>query len=91
MVITNWNIGRYIVEFEQDGKERAEYGTQLLKRLSEDLTKVYGRGFSYRNLSLMKQFYPEFPIWQTVSAKSDLKKVQTPSAQFNCIYPIKKN
>lgn len=70
MVITNWHIGRYIVEYEQGGKERAEYGTQLLKHLSEDLTKAYERGFSYRNLRLMKQFYLQFPIWQTLSAKS---------------------
>ena len=52
MVVTNWYIGQYIVEYEQGGKERAEYGTQLLKHLSDDLTKAYGRGYSYRNLQL---------------------------------------
>ena len=86
MVITNWHIGQYIVEYEQGGKERAEYGTALLKRLSEDLTKDFGRGFSYRNLRLMKQFYLEFPIWQTPSAKSlntDNQKLQAASAKLS--------
>jgi len=86
MVVTNWHIGQYIVEYEQGGKERAEYGTQLLKRLSEDLTKVFGRGYSYRNLRLIKQFYLEFPIWQIASAKSlntKTKKLQTASTQLS--------
>ena len=69
MVVTNWHIGQYIVEYEQGGKERAEYGTQLLKRLAEDLTKTFGRGFSWRNLYNMKEFYIQFPILQTASAK----------------------
>ena len=63
MVITNCHIGQYIVEYEQGGKERAEYGTELLKRLSVDLSKEFGRGFSYRTLRLMKQFYMQFPIY----------------------------
>jgi len=50
IIFTYWHIGRYIVEFEQGGKERAEYGTELLKRLSKDLTKSFGKGYSYRNL-----------------------------------------
>ncbi len=86
MVLTNWHIGQYIVEYEQGGKERAKYGTQLLKLLSEDLTKEFGRGFSYRNLRLFKQFHLGFPIWQTASAKSinsENKKLQTESAQLS--------
>jgi len=86
MVVTNWHIGQYIVKYEQGGKERAEYGTQLLKRLSEDLTKEFGRGFSWRNLYNMKEFYMQFPILQTLSAKSvnsENKKLQTPSAQLS--------
>ena len=47
---TYWEIGRRIVEIEQKGEERAEYGESLLRRLSEDLTKRFGRGFSERNL-----------------------------------------
>lgn len=46
LVKTYWEIGRYIVEFEQEGKEKAEYGTKLFDRLSKDLTRRYGRGFS---------------------------------------------
>jgi predicted nuclease of restriction endonuclease-like (RecB) superfamily len=92
MVMTNWHIGKYIVEYEQGGKVRAGYGKQLLKRLSEDLIKTYGRGYSYRNLQLCKKFYTTFPIVQTVIAQlensekseyPDKEKVQTNSAQFS--------
>ena len=86
MVVTNWHIGQYIVEYEQDGKKRAEYGTELLKRLSKDLTKKFGRGFSYRNLQLFKKFYQTFPIVQTASAQSlslEIENMQTASAQFS--------
>ena len=56
IVFTYGHIGQYIVEYEQGGKERAEYGTELLKRLSKDLTKSFGRGYSYRNLKLIRSF-----------------------------------
>ena len=69
LVKTYWEIGRKIVEFEQSGKERAEYGGGLLDSLSKDLTASYGRGFSQRNLRNMRAFYLMFPKWQTVSAK----------------------
>jgi hypothetical protein len=75
MIITNWKLGQYIVEFEQGGKHRAEYGTQLVKRLSIDLTKSFGVGFSYRNLQLFKKFYTLFPIMQTVSAQLEIDKM----------------
>ncbi|MFZ2226016.1 MAG: PDDEXK nuclease domain-containing protein [Candidatus Moraniibacteriota bacterium] len=70
LTTTYWQIGRQIVEFEQGGKERAEYGTQFLQKLSHDLTKQFGEGFSYRNIRLIRQFYVAFPIWHTVSANS---------------------
>lgn len=70
LTTTYWQIGRQIVEFEQGGKERAEYGAKLLQKLSHDLTKQFGEGFSYRNIRLIRQFYIAFPIWHTVSAKS---------------------
>ncbi len=57
LVATYWLIGRRIVEFEQKGKERAEYGEALLKKLSVDLTKRFGKGFIERNLWHMRQFY----------------------------------
>ena len=69
-----WMIGRSIVEFEQAGEERAEYGARLLERLSADLTRRYGRGFSRQNLQIMRSFYLSYPhngIRQTPSSKSD--------------------
>lgn len=66
---TYWEIGRRIVEFEQGGKARAEYGTELLKRLGNDLTGRFGRGFSERNLRQMRTFHQGWEIWQTPSAK----------------------
>ena len=56
-VHTNFEIGRHIVEFEQQGEGRAEYGTQMLKSLAERLTSGFGSGFSVTNLKLMRQFY----------------------------------
>ena len=70
MTATYWDIGRRIVEFEQGGKKRAEYGEELLKRLAEDLTARHGRGFSERNLEQMRRFYECWSISQTLSAKS---------------------
>ena len=81
MVFTYWNIGKYIVEFEQKGEKRAKYGTELLKKIAIDLTSNIGKGFSWRNLYNMKRFYIEFPILQTVSAKSNIEKLQTTSAK----------
>lgn len=61
MVITYWEIGQAIVEAQQ-GKERAEYGSTLLKYLSENLTKEFGKGYDERNLRNMRAFYNAFPI-----------------------------
>lgn len=52
LVQTYWLIGQHIVEFEQKGNERAEYGSQLFERLSKDLTLLYGKGFGRSNLLL---------------------------------------
>ena len=60
MIETYWQIGRRIVEQEQNGSERAEYGKQLIELLSAELTRTYGKGFSTRNLWLFKQFYLTF-------------------------------
>jgi predicted nuclease of restriction endonuclease-like (RecB) superfamily len=64
-----WNIGRIIVEHEQDNKDRAEYGTQTLKALSKTLTAEFGRGFSRSNLQNMRSFYLTYQKCQTVSGK----------------------
>ena len=57
MVYTYFEIGRMIVEEEQNGKERAEYGKQILKGLSEQLSNQFGKGFSVINLENMRKFY----------------------------------
>ena len=57
MIETYWNIGRRIVEEEQNGEARAEYGAQIIAQLSELLTHQYGKGFSKRNLAYFRQFY----------------------------------
>ncbi|AKB21735.1 YhcG family protein [Methanosarcina sp. WH1] len=62
MVLAYWNIGKIIVEEEQKGSNRAEYGTYLLKLLAERLTDEFGRGFTLTNLRYMRQFYFAFPI-----------------------------
>jgi predicted nuclease of restriction endonuclease-like (RecB) superfamily len=73
MTATYWEIGRRIVEFEQGGAERAEYGKQLLVTLSNDLTRQFGRGFGVDNLELMRLFYQSYPparISESLSRKS---------------------
>ena len=69
LVKANWEIGRHIVEFEQEGKERAEYGSVLLTRLSKDLRQRYGKGFGRRNVLDMRRFYVAYQKWQAVPAK----------------------
>ena len=63
----NWQTGQYIVEFEQKGKIRAEYGKQLLIRLARDLTARRGKGFSRSNLTYMRKLYLAFPKCETMS------------------------
>lgn len=71
MTATYWEMGRRIVEEEQRGRERAEYGQELVTRLADDITARCGRGFGYRNLYQMRAFYQTYPrILQTASAKS---------------------
>jgi predicted nuclease of restriction endonuclease-like (RecB) superfamily len=60
-VLSNWLIGRAIIEEEQQGSQRAGYGESLLKTLAQKLGQDYGKGFSYANLKLMRQFYLSFP------------------------------
>lgn len=69
LVVANWEIGKHIVEFEQKGKEKAEYGSSLLTNLSKDLKYKYGKGFGKSNIYLCRQFYLKYPIFQTVSGK----------------------
>ena len=59
-VLTNFEIGRLIVEHEQKGAKRAEYGEQILKELSKRLTNEFGRGYSWSNLNHKRRFYLEY-------------------------------
>jgi len=61
-VLMYWQIGKVILEEEQEGKERAGYGEFLIKSLAEALQPQFGSGFSYRQLNLFRQFYRSFPI-----------------------------
>jgi len=65
-VQTCWNMGRHIIEYEQAGAARAEYGKQLLPTLAKALTAEFGKGFDERNLRHMRGFYQAFPIWNAV-------------------------
>lgn len=67
LVQTYWTIGQHIVEYEQQGNERAEYGSKLLDRLSHDLSERYGKGFSRSNVVYIRKFYLSFQKGETVS------------------------
>jgi predicted nuclease of restriction endonuclease-like (RecB) superfamily len=81
---TYWQIGHDIIEFEQGGKAKAEYGKGLLTNLSRDLTRRHGKGFSRSNLSRFRQFYLAYPICAKASHKlswshySELLKLEDP-------------
>lgn len=82
MVITYFEIGRMIVEEEQDGKERAEYGKQILKDLSKVLTQEFGKGFSVKNLERMRTFYQIYGKSSTLLSKSENTKRQAMTDEF---------
>ncbi len=69
MTVTYWSIGKYIVEFEQDGNAKAEYGKNLLSTISKELTLRLGKGYSRPNLNNMRKFYLKYSNCQTVSDK----------------------
>ena len=69
LLSTYWNVGKIIVEHEQENKDRADYGKKTLKQLSKDLTKEFGKGFSVSNLYNMRLFYMHHKKFQTVSGK----------------------
>jgi predicted nuclease of restriction endonuclease-like (RecB) superfamily len=70
MVEAYWNVGRVIVEEEQQGSDRAKYGSQLIKGLASRLSNEFGETVSERNLRNFRQFYLCFPIWNAVRSKS---------------------
>ena len=69
MVQAYWKIGQLIVENEQQGKQRAEYGKAVLQDLSKQLSAEYGKGFEERNLRYMRKFYQLFPIWNALRSE----------------------
>ena len=69
LVKAYWQVGRHIVEYEQEGEERAKYGKGTLKKLSAKLTAEFGSGFTTTNLMYMRQFYSCFPIYHTLCDK----------------------
>lgn len=69
LLFAYWNIGKIIVDNEQAGSEKAEYGKQLLKSLSKELTRELGKGFSRSNLQNMRLLYLNYPICQSLSGK----------------------
>ena len=77
MVLTYFEIGKMIVEEEQNGKERADYGSQLLSGLSGSLTQEFGKGFSITNLQQMRQFYTVYSKQQTLSVNSEKDLIQS--------------
>jgi predicted nuclease of restriction endonuclease-like (RecB) superfamily len=70
MVQTYFELGRRIVEHEQKGKEEASYGEYLLERLSQELTAEFGKGYSKRNLELIRKFYITYKITKSVISQS---------------------
>ncbi|QTA91357.1 PDDEXK nuclease domain-containing protein [Desulfonema magnum] len=67
MLHAYWQIGKYIIEFEQGGKIKAEYGKRLLEKLSKDLRLRYGKGFSRSNLNYMRLLYDKYPAYEKLS------------------------
>jgi len=87
MVKTYWEISRLIVEDEQQGKSRAAFGEALMKTLSNQLKKEFGKGFTERNLRNMRHFFLLYPKWHSVSAElswthyRSLLRVEKPKAR----------
>ena len=89
-VYTKYQIGRYIVEEEQSGKKRAEYGKQVLEGLSERLTAHYGDGWSYSNLRQVRQFFLTYSnLTDTVCQISDTPNFTLSWSHYQVLMRIK--
>ena len=69
-----WNLGKRILEEEQQGKARAEYGSYLIKNLAQRIEPEYGSGFGERQLKFCRQFYREYPIVNTLRSQSGIRE-----------------
>ncbi len=91
MTTVYWMVGRRIVEFEQSGEERAEYGAALIRRLAVDLSERFGSGYSRQNLQNMRQFYLLYPpgeIRQTVSGISEATASEVSYDELIAAFPL---
>jgi predicted nuclease of restriction endonuclease-like (RecB) superfamily len=82
MTMTYWEVGKRIIEQEQQGRDRAAYGQRLIERLSDDLTKRFGRGFGIVNLTQMRKFYHTWPYPQIVQTASEEFTAEAPHASL---------
>jgi predicted nuclease of restriction endonuclease-like (RecB) superfamily len=82
LTLRNWRIGYHIVEYEQHGSDRAQYGERLLDSLAADLGKRLGRGFGRRNLFLFRGFYLRYPIVQSLISQFGISLPAPPSVLF---------
>ena len=71
IVYIYWNIGKYIVEYEQKGEERADYGSELIKIISGELSAKLGKGFSRSNIQNMRLFYLNYPLLNLLELNFD--------------------
>ncbi|MGO2008567.1 MAG: DUF1016 N-terminal domain-containing protein [Vreelandella alkaliphila] len=87
MVQSYWEIGRLIVEHEQQGSSRAEYGKQQLQQLSQQLTERLGKGFDVRNLRNMRQFLSKLSKTERSAYRIELDSLSHPAANRQCPSP----
>ena len=85
LTLRNWVIGYHIVEYEQHGSDRAQYGERLLDTLTKDLRQRLGRGFGRRNLFLFREFYLRYPIVQSVIAQFGITLPSPPSVSLTSL------
>jgi hypothetical protein len=91
LTVAYWLIGQRLVEYEQSGRDRAEYGTALIEQLADDLAARFGRGFSRQNLQYMRQFYLAYPpnrIRQTASGESSGTPIDTRFRELVDPFPL---
>ena len=88
MIMTYWNIGKRIVEEEQSGAERAEYGKRLIPVLSAELTKEFGNSYSSRNLHYYRKFYHCFPDSEILNTRVQNLGIREAMVKFTVIVKI---
>jgi uncharacterized protein DUF1016 len=78
LTLRNWLIGYYLVEYEQHGNDRAQYGARLLEKLARDLQRRVGRGFTKRSLELFRLFYMRYSIAKILFSQSNPSLTEIP-------------